>query len=351
MTAFSNQIEKDDIFVAGARATGKVHIGNYFGAIKNFVDLSKQIDNPMYYFIADWHSLTTHTNAVELAQNNYLTLATYLGCGADPNRATLYFQSDISAIAELYLYLNMFAYKGELERTATFKEKIQNQPENVNAGLLTYPVLMAADVLIHKGTKVPVGKDQSQHVEMIRTFGNRFNYTYQKDVFKEAFAFTYTDKLITIPSLNGKGKMSKSDDETNAIFLLDSDKDIEKKIKKAVSDAGPTEKNSPLTPEVQNLFAFMDLFSSIEIKNQYLQAYADCNIRYGDMKMQIAKDAITFLAPIRENIQSYLSNPNLLKDIAISGAEKANNNAKKTMEEIREIMGLTSKNIHSSKFI
>lgn len=343
MTAYSNKIEAQDIFVAGARATGKIHIGNYFGAIKNFVELSNQIDNPMYFFIADWHALTTHANPVELAENNRITLATYLGCGLDPNRATLYFQSDVSAIAELYLFLNMFAYKGELERTATFKEKVQNHPENVNAGLLTYPVLMAADVLIHKGTKVPVGKDQSQHVEMLRTFGNRFNFYYKKEIFREAFAFTYTDKLINIPSLNGKGKMSKSDDDSNAIFLLDSDVEIEKKIKKAVTDSGPKEANSPLSDEVSNLLAFMDLFSTAAIKEQYIKAYLDCTIRYGDMKMQIARDAIAYIAPIREKIHSFLENKKLLQEIAADGAAKANQNAKSTMEEVRDIMGLTMK--------
>jgi tryptophanyl-tRNA synthetase len=344
MSAFSNKIEKNDIVVAGARATGSVHIGNYYGAIKNFVELSK-LDNKTFYFIADLHSLTTHADAVELAKNNYATLATYLGCGLDVEKATVYFQSDVPYTSELYLYLNMYAYMGELERTATFKDKARAQPENVNAGLLTYPVLMAADVLLHKGTKVPVGKDQSQHVEMIRDFSNRFNYKYNKQVFKEAIAYTYTDEMVNIPSLSGQGKMSKSDDVSNAIFLLDSDADIEKKFKRAVSDSGPTEKNSELSPVVKNLFAFMDLFSSPDTKNEYLEAYSNCTIRYGDMKKQIAADAIKTLAPIRENIEKFMTNPNLLQEIAKNGAEKANASAKITLEEIRDIMGLTRKNI------
>lgn len=345
MTAISNKIEPSDIFVAGARATGSVHIGNYFGAIQNFVTLSEKISNPTYFFIADWHSLTTHTNAEELARNNYQTLATYLGCGLNPDKAVVYFQSDITGIAELYLYLNMFSYKAELERTATFKEKIQNHPENVNAGLLTYPVLMAADVLIHRGTKVPVGKDQAQHVEMIRTFGNRFNYTYKKELFKEAYPFTYSEKLVSIPSLSGKGKMSKSDDESTAIYLMDSDADIERKIKKAVTDTGPKEPNTSLTPEMENLFSIMRVFSEDSIVQEYLNAYSNCSIRYGDMKKQIAADCIRFITPIRENIQSYLDNPKLLHEIALSGAEKANLSAKNTLEEVRDLMGLTSKNI------
>jgi tryptophanyl-tRNA synthetase len=345
MTAFSNKISKEDVFVAGARSTGNMHIGNYYGAVKNFVDLSSQIDNPMYFFIADWHSLTTHANPEELRKNNFITLCTYLGCGLDPERATIYFQSDVPAISELYLYLNMFAYMGELERTATFKEKIQKHANNINAGLLTYPVLMAADILIHKGTKVPVGKDQAQHVEMTRTFGNRFNHYYQNEVFKEAFAFTYTDNLISIPSLSGKGKMSKSDDENSAIMLMDSDEMITKKIKRAKTDTGPTEKNMPLSEELINLFKIMELFSEEAEILQFKEDYANASIRYGDLKSKIAADAVVKLAPIRENIESYIANPKRVYEIALSGAEKANQRAQNTIEEIRACMGLTSKTI------
>jgi tryptophanyl-tRNA synthetase len=345
MSTFSNKIEKDDIFVAGARSTGKLHIGNYLGAIKNFVDLSKQISNPMFFFIADLHSLTSHTNPHELMVSKYITLASYLGCGMDPERAVVYYQSDVFYTHELYLYLNMFAYKAELERTATFKEKISKQESNINAGLLTYPVLMAADILIHKGNKVPVGKDQEQHIEMTRTFGNRFNHTYNTSFFKEACAFAYSDKLLTIPSLTGLGKMSKSDDENSAIYLIDSDELIEKKLKKALTDTGPKEPNSTLTPEMENLFTLMKIFSESSVVDEYRKAYADCTIRYGDMKKQIASDAINYIRPIRENIQEYLSNPRLLKEIAIEGAKKANHSAKNTMEELRDIMGLTYKNI------
>jgi len=345
MTAFSNKISKEDVFVAGARSTGNMHIGNYYGAVKNFVDLSSQIENPMYFFIADWHSLTTHANPEELQKNNFITLCTYLGCGLDPERATIYFQSDVPAISELYLYLNMFAYMGELERTATFKEKIQKHANNVNAGLLTYPVLMAADILIHKGTKVPVGKDQAQHVEMTRTFGNRFNHYYQKEVFKEAFAFSYADNLISIPSLSGKGKMSKSDDENSAIMLMDSDEIITKKIKRAKTDTGPTEKDTPLSEELTNLFKIMELFSEPSTILKYKEDYANATIRYGDLKSKLALDATTKIAPLRDRIEYFIANPKKVYEIAYSGAEKANQSAQNTIEEIRECMGLTSNSI------
>jgi tryptophanyl-tRNA synthetase len=346
MTSFSNTIEKNDIIVSGVQSTGILHIGNYYGAVKNYVNLANEIDNPMYFFIADLHSLTSHPNPLDLMHSRYLTLAIYLGCGIDPERATIYYQSDVYYTHELYLYLNMFANMGELERTATFKEKIQKQADNVNAGLLTYPVLMAADILIHKGTKVPVGKDQSQHLEMCRTFGNRFNHYYKKEVFKEPLAFTFTDNLVNIPSLSGKGKMSKSDDKSTAIYLIDSDSEIENKIKRAVTDAGPKEPNSPLSEEMISLFDIMRIFSAEEIVNEYLKAYADCTIRYGDMKKQIAQDAVSTLAPLRENIMRYISNKKLLQDIAYAGAEKANRSARITLEEVRDIMGLTAKNIN-----
>jgi tryptophanyl-tRNA synthetase len=343
MTTISKTITKDDIIVSGARSTGVIHIGNYFGAIRNFAKMIDDFENPSFFFIADWHALTTHQDAALLKDSVRKTLATYLGCGLDPNKSTIYLQSDVPAISELYLYLNMFAHLGELERTATFKEKIAANPNNINAGLLTYPVLMAADVLIHKGTKVPVGKDQAQHIEMIRTFSNRLNRVYKKEIFKEALAYSYSDDFVTVPSLNGSGKMSKSDDPNSAILLLDSDKDIEKKIKRAKTDTGPTEKNSPLTQEVKNLFDLMALFSNEEQITYFKNSYLDCSIRYGDLKNQLALDAIQFIRPLREQIEAYINKPNLLVEIAKSGAEKANNSANNTIEELRDTLGLTRK--------
>ncbi|HSN49590.1 MAG TPA: tryptophan--tRNA ligase, partial [Bacteroidales bacterium] len=161
------------IVVSGIRPTGNLHLGNYFGALKSF--LRMQEENDCYFFIADYHSLTTHPTPGDLHGNVKNVLVEFLACGLDPEKATLYIQSDVPEVAELYLLLNMNAYVGELERCTSFKEKIRNQPENVNAGLLTYPTLMAADIIIHRANKVPVGKDQEQHLEMTRTFANRFN--------------------------------------------------------------------------------------------------------------------------------------------------------------------------------
>ena len=170
-----------DTVVSGIRPTGNLHLGNYIGALRNFVKM--QHEHQCFFFIADYHSLTTHPTPVDLHGNVRQVLSEYLACGVDPEKATLYVQSDVPETAELYLLLNMNAYVGELERCTSFKEKIRKQPDNINAGLLTYPTLMAADIIIHKAHKVPVGKDQEQHLEMTRTFARRFNRMYNVDYF------------------------------------------------------------------------------------------------------------------------------------------------------------------------
>jgi tryptophanyl-tRNA synthetase len=236
--------------LSGIRSTGNLHLGNYFGAIKNFVKMQHEYN--CFFFVADLHSLTTHPHPDDLHGNVRKVISEYLACGIDPDVATLYVQSDVPEISELYVLMNMNAYIGELERTTTFKEKIRKQPENVNAGLLTYPVLMATDIIIHKSHKVPVGKDQEQNLEMARKFAKRFNRIYNVDYFPEPKAFSFSENLVKIPGLDGMGKMGKS--EGNAINLVDDEKVIRKKVMKAVTDAGPTEPNQTPTEPIQNLF-------------------------------------------------------------------------------------------------
>jgi tryptophanyl-tRNA synthetase len=222
-------MEKERV-LTGIRPTGLLHLGNYFGATRNFLRMQEDFD--CYVFVADWHSLTTHPDTSELQNGVRRVLAENIACGLDPEKMTLYVQSDVPEIAELYLYLNMMAYKGELEKTTTFKEKVRQHPDNVNAGLLTYPVLQAADIMIHRALKVPVGKDQEQHLEMARNFAQRFNYRYGhgETILPEPQAFSYDGgDLIKILSLNGEGKMSKSENEMNTLYLADSDDMIRKK--------------------------------------------------------------------------------------------------------------------------
>ncbi len=295
-----------------------------------------------FFFIADYHSLTTHPTPQDLHGNVKRVLVEYLATGIDPEKSTLYIQSDLPETAELYLLLNMNAYMGELERVTTFKEKSRKQPENVNAGLLTYPSLMAADIIIHKAHKVPVGKDQEQHLEMTRTFARRFNRMYEQEFFPEPTAFNFGDNLIKIPGLDGSGKMGKSEGEGNAIFLGEDPKSIRKKIMRAVSDAGPTEPNSPKSEPVENLFSLLKVVSTEEVVAFFDEQYNSCKIRYGDLKKQLAEDVINFTAPLRERILEVSADEKYLSKVAKMGAEKAHESGAKTVKEAREIIGFRS---------
>ncbi len=327
-----------DIVLSGIRPTGNLHMGNYFGAVRNFVKI--QDLHPCYFFIADWHSLTTHPTPVDLHGNVRNVLAEYLACGVDPEKATLYIQSDVPETSELYLLLNMNAYIGELERTTTFKEKVRLQPENVNAGLLTYPVLQAADILIHKATKVPVGKDQKPHLEITAKFARRFNHLYKVDYFPEPEAYNFCEELIKVPGLDGTGKMGKS--EGNGIYLIDDPKVIRKKVMSAVTDLGPTQPNQEMTEGVRNLFTMLEIVSSPDTVSYFTGQYLSCDIRYGDLKKQLADDIIQYLTPIRERIAQIHSDDGYLRNVVKLGAEKARESASKTLKAVREIIGFKS---------
>lgn len=329
-----------ETIVSGIRPTGNLHLGNYFGAVKNFVRLQEQAN--CYFFIADYHSLTTHPHPDNLHKQVRQVLAEYLACGLDPEKCTLFIQSDLPETAELYMLLGMNAYVGELERCTSFKDKIRQQPDNINAGLFTYPVLMAADILIHKASKVPVGKDQQQHLEMTRQFANRFNRIYETDVFPEPEAYNFGNELVKVPGLDGSGKMGKSEGEGNAVFLFDEPEVILKKVKKAVTDSGPTEPNQPKAASIQNIFDLMNLVSQPETIQFFNEQYDACSIRYGDMKKQLAEDMIIFTTPYREKIKTLINDDAYLKKIALAGKEKARESASKTIKEVREIIGFRS---------
>ncbi|MGE4288360.1 MAG: tryptophan--tRNA ligase [Salinivirgaceae bacterium] len=324
-----------EIVVSGIRPTGNLHLGNYFGAVKNF--LKMQESNNCYFFIADYHSLTTHPTPGDLHGSVKQVLAEYLAAGLDPEKSTLFIQSDLPEVAELYLLLNMNAYIGELERTTSFKDKVRSQPDNVNAGLLTYPVLMAADIIIHKAAKVPVGKDQEQNLEMARKFARRFNHMYKTEYFPEPAPFNFGEELIKIPGLDGSGKMGKS--EGNGIFLYEDAASIRKKVMRAVTDSGPTAMNSPVSEPIQNLFTIMEQVSSPDTLQYFRDKYASCEIRYGDLKKQLAEDISNFTAPIREKIEALKADEAYLSKVAQMGAEKARISARKTINEVREIIG------------
>ncbi len=324
-----------DTVVSGIRSTGYLHLGNYFGAIRNF--LRMQRENRCFFFIADYHSLTTHPKPDDLHSNIKQVLAEYLACGIDPELATVFIQSDVPEVSELYLLLNMNAYVGELERTTSFKEKIRKQPDNINAGLLTYPVLMAADIIIHKANKVPVGKDQEQHLEMTRRFARRFNMMYGVDYFPEPDAYNFGQELIKIPGLDGTGKMGKS--EGNGIFLSDSPAEIRKKVMRAVTDAGPSVPGQELSEPVKNLFSIMEVVSEPATVQYFRDKYDSCEIRYGELKKQLAEDIIKVTDPIHHRIHEILNNKEYLGRVVSDGAEKARESASKTLRDVRSIIG------------
>ncbi len=343
--------------VSGIRPTGNLHLGNYFGAVKGFLQMQQEYD--CLFFIADWHALTTRPRPDNIRESVRTILAEYIACGLDPEKATLYVQSDVPEVAELYLYLNMNAGIGELMRTASFKDKARQQlhidrvhtaegdvereifnegnKHSVSAGLLTYPTLMAADILIHKAVKVPVGKDQEQNMEMARRFARRFNATYGVEFFPEPASFHYSHEAVKVPGLDGSGKMGKS--EGNAIYLADDEKTIRKKVMKAVTDAGPAVPGSVKPEPVAHLFEMMEIVSSRDTYEFFNERYENCEIRYGDMKKQLAEDINRFCEPIRRRILEIRPDEEYLERVARRGAEKARESAAGTLEEVRRIIG------------
>ncbi len=323
--------------LSGIRPTGFVHLGNYFGAMRNWVQMQHEFE--CLFCVVDWHRLTTHPDTNEMQESVHRLFAELVASGLDANKCTLYVQSAVPEIAELYLYLNTMAYKGELEKTATFKDKARSQPDNINAGLLTYPVLQAADILIHKAVKVPVGKDQEQHLEMARNFAERFNHRYG-DVFPLPYAFNYGSELIKILSLDGNGKMSKSENQMATIYLADTDDAIRKKIMKAKTDSGPQTPGTPKPDYIQNLFNLMQLTGSAAGVAKFESDYENCVIRYGDMKKQLAEDLVHFISPIRNKADELKADKNFLKNILSIGAEKARINAADTLHQVRKAVGV-----------
>ena len=326
-----------EIVLSGIRPTGYLHLGNYFGAMRNYVRMQEEYE--CYFFVADWHSLTTHPETKGLRESVLRVVAENIAAGLDPEKVGLYAQSDVPDIAELYLLLNMLAYKGELEKTATFKDKVRLNPQNVNAGLLTYPVLMASDILIHRAKYVPVGKDQEQHLEMARNFAQRFNHRYG-ELFPEPLAFNFGAELVKVPSLDGAGKMSKSENQYATVYLADDDELIRKKIMKAKTDNGPTEPNAEMPDYIQNLFTLMSLVSEEATVQKFRDDFNNASIRYGDMKKQLAEDMVKFIAPIRERADAIRKDESYLHKVLKEGAEKARVNTGRTIEAARKLAGL-----------
>ncbi len=346
-----------EIVLSGISATGNLHLGNYYGALSKFVRMQGDEKYDNLFFIADLHALTTNPSADELHVNVKNIVTEYLAAGLDPEKSTIFVQSDVPEVSELYLLLNMHVGIGELMRTASFKDKARKAlgiksdsddiekeiigsetNKRVNAGLLTYPTLMAVDILIQKAHKVPVGKDQEQHLELTRRFARRFNSFYGVELFPEPANFDFGGKPVKVPGLDGSGKMGKS--EGNCLYLIDDEKTLRKKVMRAVTDEGPKEPNSPVSQPVQNLFDLMELTSAPDVVQHFKDAYADCSIRYGDLKKQLAEDILKVTLPIRERILDIRNDDAYIGRVLRRGAEEARERASRTLKEAREIMGI-----------
>jgi tryptophanyl-tRNA synthetase len=336
--------------MSGIRPTGFLHLGNYFGAVRNYVKMQESYQ--CFFMVADWHALTTMTETKELKGHVRRVMAENIACGLDPDKAAFYCQSHVPETGELYLLLNMLAYVGELEKTPTFKEKVRLQPQNVNAGLLTYPVLQAADILLHRATLVPVGKDQEQHLEMARNYTNRFNKRY-REIFPEPYAFNFGEQLAKVPSLDGAGKMSKSENQNATLYLSDSDDVIRKKILKAKTESGgggvtPASGERAMEsgcaegmPEaVANLFLLLRLVAGSDVVSKFEADYAEGSIRYGDMKKELAEGMVAFIAPIREKAEAIREDERYLRRVMEQGADKARASAQETLKLVREAVGV-----------
>ena len=330
--------KKNEIVMSGIRPTGFLHLGNYFGALRNYVRMQEEYT--CYFMVADLHALTTLKDTKELKEHVRRVLSENIACGLDPDKVALYCQSHVPETTELYLYLNMLAYVGELEKTPTFKDKVRLQPDNVNAGLLTYPVLQAADILLHRATLVPVGKDQEQHLEMARNYVNRFHHRYGEEIFPEPYAFNFGEELAKVPSLDGLGKMSKSENQMATLYLADADDVILNKIKKAKTDSGATEPGSPMPDTIANLFQLMKLVSPEEKLKQFQSDYQAGTIRYGDLKKELGADMVKFISPIREKAEAIRNDEPYLKRVMEQCAAKARHSAQITLQLVKQAMGL-----------
>lgn len=320
-----------EIIVGGIRASGKLHIGNYLGALKQFVDLSKDSQKENFFFIADLHALTTPFTPDELRQNSLEVAAEYIAAGLSTDNCTFFLQNHIHEHSELAWIFSCILPMAELERMTQYKDKSDQHKDNINAGLLTYPALMAADILIYKAQGVAVGHDQVQHVELARIIARKFNNRFT-EVFPEPK--THAQTPLRIMSLaNPEKKMSKTGDI--APMLDDSPEELHRKIKKAVTATGTGE-----SAAVENLFYLLSHFGTPQHIAQFADGKKDGSIRYGDLKEALATDIADYFEEFREKKKELLAHPETLAQILGDGAHKARRVASETLREVKEKIGL-----------
>lgn len=324
------------IILSGIQSTGKLTLGNYLGAINNWVQMQEEYD--CYYMIANLHSLTVRNDPETLRNNTLKVLAMYVAAGLDPEKNTIFIQSQVKEHAELGWILDCYTYMGELSRMTQFKDKAAKHADNINAGLFTYPALMAADILLYQANLVPVGQDQQQHLEITRDIAERFNKLYGKTfTIPEGYYGKASAKIMGLQ--DPTAKMSKSATNPNDVILLEDEPDvIIKKFKKAVTDSENKVRFDPENkPGVSNL---MQIYSSITgLKMEEIEKKFE-NSGYGDFKTKVAETVVAKLEPIQKRYKELLENKEYLEKIYTDGANKARKLASKTLDEVKERIGI-----------
>lgn len=329
------EIKKNKVMLSAVQPSQFLTLGNYLGALKNWVKLQK--DYECIFFAVDLHTITVRQDPQALREQTYQALATYIGCGIDPKEAILFVQSHVPEHAELAWIFNCFTYMGELSRMTQFKDKSGRQGQNVSAGLFCYPTLMAADILLYQTHLVPVGEDQKQHLEITRDIAVRMNQVYGNDLFTVPEIYTPPVGARIMSLQNPTAKMSKSDPDPNsAIFLSDSSDQIQKKLKRAVTDSGSDISYSPEKPGIQNL---IDIQSAITEKTPEAIVASYAGKQYGHLKLETAEIISNSLAPIRGRTQELLADRAYLDTILKQGAERAREKARKTLSQVYDRIG------------
>jgi len=324
--------------LSGVQPSGSLHLGNLVGAIENYVKLQEQYNT--YYMIADWHALTSRFDVTEsILPAIYEVTATFLAAGLDPEKSALFSQSQVKEHAELHLLFSMVTPISWVERVPTYKEKLQNASADLGSyGFLGYPILQAADILIYKAHKVPVGEDQLFHLELTREIGRRFNFLYQKEVFPDCQAVL--TQAAKVPGLDGR-KMSKTYD--NGIYLRDTPEQIlQKCTRQMASDTARLRKSDPGNPEVCNVYSFHKLFSTQEDLAEITEQCPKAGIGCFDCKKRLAEKVTERVEPLRTRIEGHLANVPHLEAVLQKGAEQARTVACTTMAEVRDAMKLLS---------
>lgn len=328
-------MNKNEVILSGIQPSGNLHIGNYFGAIKQWLDLQKSYSG--IFCIVDYHAITVDYNPDEMANRVIQAAIDYLACGIDPNKNIVFIQSQVPEHTQLAWILNTITPMGELSRMTQFKEKSEQNADNINAGLFDYPILMAADILLYKAIGVPVGEDQVQHVELTRTIARKFNNKFGQ-IFPEPKVILSSGARIMSVADPTK-KMSKSLGEKHYISLADTPNVVRKKIMKAITDAGPEETARKKSAGVANLFQLLELAAGKRVVGTFEKDYDNGTLQYAKLKKAVADALIKMLEPIQAKRKDLIKNPDKIKKVLDDGAKQARKIAKKTMAEVKEKIG------------